>query len=137
MLHRRDLIAVVSAWLAGSASGEDRALPSKVYKFEDLPVRTKGPNASRAFLDGETHTGMAFSLHETELAPGEIPHAAHHHEREEIVIVHEGTLEVTMDGQSTTVGPGSVAYMASNVEHGWRNVGKTRAKYYVLALGKG
>ena len=31
---------------------------------------------------------------------------------------------------------GSVAYVASAEEHGWRNVGAGRAHYFVLALGR-
>ena len=30
---------------------------------------------------------------------------------------------VTIAGRSANLGPGSVAYVASNEEHGWRNVG--------------
>jgi quercetin dioxygenase-like cupin family protein len=33
------------------------------------------------------------------------------------------------------LGPGSAAYVASNEVHGWRNVGTTRAQYFVLAIG--
>ena len=53
-----------------------------------------------------------------------------------MIMIREGTLEVTIAGRSTTLGPGSIAYVASNEEHGWRNVGTTRAQYFVLALGR-
>jgi hypothetical protein len=51
-------------------------------------------------------------------------------------IHNEGTLEVTISGRSAQLTPGSVAYVASNEEHGWRNVGTGRARYFVLALGR-
>ena len=47
----------------------------------------------------------------------------------------EGTLEVTISGKPTLLGPGSAAFIASNEEHGWRNSGSTRAHYTVIALG--
>ncbi len=72
----------------------------------------------------------------TELAPGEAPHPPHHHVHEEMVLIQEGSLEVTITGRSAKLGPGSAAYVASNEEHGWRNVGTTRARYFVLALGQ-
>jgi len=45
-------------------------------------------------------------------------------------------LEVMISGKKTTVGPGAVVYVASNEEHGWKNVGTTAVQYFVIALGK-
>jgi quercetin dioxygenase-like cupin family protein len=79
--------------------------------------------------------GLPVEMHITELAPGLPPHAPHHHAHEEMIMIREGTLEVTIAGRSTNW-VRSVAYVASNEEHGWRNVGTTRAQYFVLALGR-
>jgi quercetin dioxygenase-like cupin family protein len=133
---RRDLTFLLPALLPAAAESQPATLPSHPYRFEDLPVRANGENRSRAVFDGLTHSGFHLDLHETELAPGMAPHPPHHHEHEEVVIIREGVLEVTIAGQSTRLGPGSVAFLASGDEHGWRNVGTTRAHYYVLALGK-
>jgi mannose-6-phosphate isomerase-like protein (cupin superfamily) len=86
-------------------------------------------------FNGVNHAGFPLELHETELAPGGAPHAPHHHIHEEIVLVREGTLEATIAGIVTNIGPGGVAYMGSNEEHGLRNVGSERAHYFVIALG--
>ena len=53
-----------------------------------------------------------------------------------MIMIREGMLDVTIAGNTTRLGPGSVAYVASNEEHGWRNAGTDRAKYFVLALGR-
>jgi mannose-6-phosphate isomerase-like protein (cupin superfamily) len=74
-------------------------------------------------------------MHETDLAPGAMPHPAHHHEHEEVFLMRDGTLEVTIAGHPSHLGPGSVAYVASNEEHGIRNAGPTHAQYFVIALG--
>jgi quercetin dioxygenase-like cupin family protein len=133
---RRDLSLLLSGLAAASATAQNAALPSKSYRFEDLPVRDNGPNRARAILKGETHAGFPIELHMTELAAGLAPHPPHRHVHEEMVLIHEGTLEVTISGRSAKLGPGSVAYVASGEEHGWRNVGTTRAQYFVLALGQ-
>ena len=44
-------------------------------------------------------------------------------------------MEVTISGKAAMLGPGSVAYMASNEEHGWRNAGTTGALYFIVAFG--
>lgn len=135
-LSRRELSRLLPALAAaaGAASGAS-VLPSKVYLFEDLPVRANGPNSGRAVFEGDTHTGFKLEAHFTELAPGEAPHPPHHHAHEEMVVVQQGTLEVTINGHSAKLGPGSAAYVASNEEHGWHNVGTTRALYLVMAFG--
>ena len=134
---RRDLSLLPLLALAGAnAAAAETVLPSKAYRFDDLPVKTNGKNRSWAVLDGATHSGFHVDMHMTELAPGEAPHPPHHHAHEEMIMVKEGTVEVTISGKSTTIGPGSTAYVASNEEHGWRNVGATPSLYFVVAFGR-
>jgi len=117
---------------AGGASPQDTPRLSKPFAFEELTLKGKG----RAVLTGKTHKGLRVECHETQLAPGEAPHAPHHHEHVEMVMIREGTMEVTIEGKTSRLGPGGVAYLASNEEHGWKNVGATTANYFVIALGQ-
>ncbi len=133
---RRDLSLLLPALAAAAAEAQPASMPSRTFRFEDLAVRGKPENRSRAVLDGLTHAGFHLDMHETELASGLAPHAPHHHEHEEMIMIREGNLEVTIAGKVTTVGPGGVAYVASNEEHGWRNAGSVQAHYFVLALGR-
>ncbi|MDQ6678269.1 MAG: cupin domain-containing protein [Acidobacteriota bacterium] len=137
---RRDVAFLLPALAPARAEAQKTATagpaPSRCYRYEDLPVKNSGGNRTLAVLDGRTHTGYHFDIHETELGPGLAPHPPHHHEHEEMIMIREGALEVTIAGKSTTLGPGSVAYVASNEEHGWRNTGTGRASYFVMAFGR-
>lgn len=132
---RRDVSFLLAALMASAGKAQNSSLASATYKYEDLGVRTNGANHSRAFFNGQTHTGVKLELHETELPPGGAPHPPHHHLHEEMILIREGTMEVTISGRKSTLGPGGVAYVASNEEHGWRNIGTTSAQYFVLAVG--
>lgn len=112
-------------------------LLSKAYPFETLKAQADGPNKFRPIFEGTTHDGFHIALHQTDLAPGAMPHPPHHHVYEEIFLVREGTVVVTIAGRESTLGPGSVAYVASNDEHGIRNAGTTHAQYFVFELGSG
>lgn len=111
------------------------ALPSATFRFEDLPVRKTGSLVSRQILKGTTHTGFDVDLHESELGPAQTPHSPHQHVHEELLLIKEGQLEITVNGKTTQLDAGSVAYMASGDLHGWKNSGTTTARYFVMALG--
>jgi len=51
-------------------------------------------------------------------------------------LVREGVLEATINGKSSRLGPGAVAFVGSNDEHGIRNPGSAAAEYFVVAFGK-
>lgn len=130
-------LAALVASVASAAHAEpESSLASKAYRFEDLPAHTEGGNTFRPVLEGRTHENTLIELHETDLAPGGVPHPPHHHRHEEMFLMREGELEVTIAGKRTRLSPGSVAFVASNQEHGVRNSGTVHAQYFVLALGK-
>ena len=133
---RRDLSLLLPFLAAAEAGAQNAVLPSKTYSFEELPVQSSGENKLRQVLDGETHAGVRIELHETDLPPGGAPQPPHHHVQEEMILIREGTMEVTIAGRSAKLGPGSVGYVASNEQHGWRNVGTRRAHYFVPAIGR-
>ncbi len=122
--------------IAVQAAAQKGRLPSKTYRVEDIKATPNGTARSWNMLNGETHTGLSLEMHETELPAGLAPHAPHRHNHEEILLVRDGQVEITIAGQKSMLGPGSAAYIASNEEHGWRNAGKTPALYFVLAVGR-
>ncbi len=120
---------------AGAVPPDKQRLSSQVFRWESLPVKQNGKNRGRAILDGLMHSGYPLEMHATELAPGAAPHGSHAHLNDELIILREGNLEVSMAGRTTTIGPGSVVYVNSGEEHGVRNAGPGQAHYYIVALG--
>jgi len=134
---RRELAVMSSTLLASLVVGADeqRRLSSQVYLFQNLPVRHSDKLDFRPIVSGDTVDGCKVAVHESALAPKSEPHPPHHHNGEEIFLVLEGTLEVTINGKSSRIGRGSVAFIGSGDEHGIRNLGDTPARYYVIELG--
>lgn len=134
---RRDLAVMSSTLLASLVMGADEQsrLPSEVYVFQGLTVRRSNKLEFRPIVSGTTVEGCKVSVHESSLAPQSEPHPAHHHNGEEIFLMLEGTLEVTINGKPSRISRGSVAFIGSGDQHGIRNPGEIPARYYVVELG--
>lgn len=109
-------------------------LGSRVFDWAKLEVKPTKTGERRAVFDSPTTTLANFECHVTTLQAGVAAHAAHRHPDEEIILVREGTLDVTINGVTTRAGAGSIFFYGSNDEHGMRNVGDTTASYYVIRI---
>jgi mannose-6-phosphate isomerase-like protein (cupin superfamily) len=116
-------------------SAKDQPIQSFALPFDQMTPHANGGNTARPILNGVTHSGAHLEVHETVLAPGAMPHPPHHHTHEELFLLSRGTIEVTIAGKSTTIGPGSAAFILSGEEHGVRNTGQEPAQYFVVAIG--
>jgi len=137
MISRRDIsvslitgVIVSSVMLVGLA--QKALMTSSVFEWEKIPVKETQTGASRDFFKAPTATLDQLECHVTTVKPGQASHAAHSHPEEELIIVKEGTIESTQNGETKRVGPGSIIFEASNQLHGLRNVGTTPASYYVV-----
>jgi len=59
--------------------------------------------------------------------PGEGPPDHVHFDQEEAFFILEGTYELTVDGETTTAGAGTVVFIPRSVVHRFKNVGDTTA----------
>lgn len=116
---------------------QDNSLLSAAYSFDQLPVHVANNAQVRPILKGKLATGESLEAHETTLPPGGMPHAAHHHVHSEMWLIREGKVELTINGTSHLLQPGSLGFVHSNDEHGVKNVGTTPATYFVVAIGPG
>lgn len=141
---RRDLSLLLPA-LAATASAQNTGensleklpvLRTKAYLYNDLPVTTNGQNKQRRMFTGKTHTGFKMESHQSDIAPGEVNHPPHQHLREEMMLVRTGTMELTISGKPMRLGPGDVGFIGSNEMHNAKNVGTTRAEYFIVNIGR-
>jgi quercetin dioxygenase-like cupin family protein len=119
---------------ASAAIQPGTILPAVVAVFEQMQVTPFGNGLRRMVLEGVNRCGYEIEMHLTELQPGEEPHPPHRHWHEEIVMLQKGTVDVTIEGETSRLTPGSVVYVASNQLHGWRNVGHDPSQYFIIAF---
>ena len=142
-LTRREMCLLLPALLPVAselqAVAEDKSLPSGAFPFDKAPMHVANNNAQiRMMLRGKLATGEGLEVHETTLPPGGAPTATtHHHPHSEMWLIREGTIELTVIDKKFRLEPGSVGFVASNEEHGIRNIGNKPAVYFVVAVGPG
>jgi len=139
---RREVLFLLSGLVSSAVAleglpSQDNSLPSATYAFSELPLNNASGPEIRPVLKGKLATAESLEVHETTLPPGGMPHPAHHHVHSEMWLIREGTVQLTINGTSHVMGPGSVGFVHSNDEHGIKNVGTTPATYFVVAVGPG
>jgi quercetin dioxygenase-like cupin family protein len=144
-VNRRDVFAGVAALAALAAltqvgaeaqSSTPSLVHSQLFSFDALPVKqSANGGASRAVVQGMLATGEFVEVHETTLPAGQMPHPPHRHTHSEFLLIRNGKLEVTSDGQHGIVEAGGVIFTASGVLHGLKNIGEDTANYFVVAIG--
>ena len=100
--------------------------------WDALAVKPSAVGETRAVFDNPTATLEKFEMHITTLKPGMASHPVHQHGWEEILLVKEGELEVSLNGKKLHAGPGNLIFYASHDPHNATNVGTTPATYYVI-----
>jgi (S)-ureidoglycine aminohydrolase len=84
-------------------------------------------------MNGSTTALSNLEVHVSTLDAGKAPHPAHvHADAEELIIIKEGQVKITIEDKSQVLGPGSIAFAMPGDEHGIENAGNTQATYYIL-----
>jgi quercetin dioxygenase-like cupin family protein len=109
-------------------------LGSTIFQWDQLKAEKTKVGERRGVIDLPTSTLANYECHVTTIGVGLAPHPPHHHADEEILLLKEGQLDVTINGVTTRAGPGSVVFVSSGDEHGWKNAGDTPATYYVMRI---
>ncbi len=148
-MTRRDVMMMLPALAAAQAAHAGQAaaasqspaqgpqttpLPAKVYHSAEIPYKGDATKKARRFFYGPEQSGYNLEMHETVLGPGVETHPPHTHAHQEIIILVEGTVQVSMDGRTDTVEAGSVIFYDPDKPHNLRNIGTTPARYYVVEL---
>jgi len=150
---RRDLGLLFPALAAVTASAQSKGpekgaaaapvhvedlpvMKTQAFLYKDIPDTISGKNKSKRMFTAKTHTGFKIESHMSDIAPGEVNHPPHQHLREEMMFIRTGTMELTIAGKPYRLGPGDVGVIGSNERHNAKNVGTTRAEYFICNIGR-
>lgn len=77
---------------------------------------------------GAEHTGGTFSAILADVKPGEGPPPHLHRDREEYFFVLEGSYSLTVNGNESTIGPGTLVFVPRGTVHTFKNITPSMGK---------
>jgi len=108
-------------------------IESGVYTWSSLPVKVGKGRESRKIMEGTSPHFDYLEIHATTQPKGATPAAPHAQQNiEELIIVKEGTLRFTIDGEDAILGPGSVILVPPLAMQSLQNIGDGPLTYYVM-----
>lgn len=109
-------------------------LSGSVFHLADLPkLEDENRVFRQIFKNQSTEFIEKISIHHSTLKPGHTLRPSHAQEtEEELIIIQEGELTVTLDNETKTLGSGSVLLILPKSDQMMNNLGKTNVSYYVL-----
>ena len=114
------LVALECIQLVKAGESSERLENARHHQYTRRYRQTVRPGRNAASFADQRHGGVGRDLrHPRPRGSWPPPHV---HPWEEVYVVLSGELEVTVDGQSSTLGAGGVAHVPANVKHAYRNL---------------
>jgi uncharacterized cupin superfamily protein len=100
--------------------------------WDALAFHTTGNGQQAPVFDNPTPTLEKFEVHISTLNPGKMSHPVHEHPWEEILLIKDGEMDASINGQIHHAGPGYLVFFASHDAHNAQNNGDKPVTYYVI-----
>ena len=107
-------------------------IKSDVYVWKDSPVEITGTGSIRSIVKGIATDFDSMDIAAVSLDKGKAEKESSHADFEEMIIVKDGSLRITVGEASKTVGRGSVAIVMPEDEHRYENAADGETTYYRL-----
>ena len=126
------LLTVLILFSYSSLFAQVDTLLSALSKWENAKGAVDGNIEIKEMLAGKALDLKELTVHAETIAPSVISHKENHSEYEELLIVKEGQLKITIKEVTKLLGPGSVALIFPNDNHSVVNESDNPATYYVF-----
>ncbi|MGA3284183.1 MAG: cupin domain-containing protein [Verrucomicrobiota bacterium] len=129
---RKFLSLFLLALCSASALMAQTPIRSDVYAWKDSPVEKTKTGSKRSIIKGMATDFQYMDISATTLKKKKTENEGVYTDFEELVIVKDGRLKITIGGESKTVGRGSVAVIMPGDQHSFENAADGETTYYVF-----
>lgn len=107
-------------------------ITSGVYPWKDAPVKATETGSKRVLVKGAATDFASLEITATTLEMGKGEPESVHVDFEEMVVVKQGSLKITINGEAQTAGRGSMAIVMPGDRRSYTNAADGQTIYYVL-----
>lgn len=124
---------VLLIFIQSYSYAQNKPIESKVYAWKDLVVNKRPQGESRPILEGTTPDFKLCKVHASTLLPkNRMRKEAYSQENEELIIVKDGELTVTIEGKTKVLKAGGIALIMSSDIRETENRSNDNTTYYVF-----
>lgn len=125
------VLLVFGAGIATRAQTQPQ-IPSEVYAWQDAPLEKTDTGSKRTLVKGNATDFEFMDITAVTLDKGKGESESPNMDFEEMVVVKDGRLSITLSGESKTVGRGSVAILMPGDKRSYTNAAAGETTFYVL-----
>ena len=107
-------------------------IASDVYAWKSAPVEKTQTGSRRVLVNGAATDFVTMRITGVTLEKGESEKESVSADFEDMIVVKEGSLKITINGESKTVGSGSVAIVMPGDKRSFSNAADDETTFYVL-----
>ncbi len=127
------ILFILSITTVCMGTAQLKEVDSGVYTWSELPTKDGSQRIGRKIMEGSSPHFSFLEVHATTQEKGAKPSPSHTQENiEEMVIIKEGLLKMTMNGISEVLPAGSVVLIPPMTEQAMENVGDGPLTYYIM-----
>jgi (S)-ureidoglycine aminohydrolase len=110
-------------------------LQSAVYNWSNLKTQKVENRETKKVLEGSTLDLAHLEIHTSTISPGITnPPPRAYNDVEELILIKEGNVQVTINDTAKVLGPGSIVFIIAGDEQSFKNISDKPATYYVLSF---
>jgi len=131
----KKILPVLTLLISINIMAQSDTLRSAVYNWSNIqPVKVE-TRETKKVLEGSTLDLEHLEIHTSTIGPGVVNHPPMiHNDVDELILIKEGNVQVTINNKTQTLGPNSVLFILAGDEQSFKNNSDKSATYYVLSF---
>ena len=131
----KKLLPALVILITTNLMAQNDSLQAGVYNWSNLKAQQVENRETKKVLEGSALDLAHLEIHTSKIGPGVTNHPLQaHNDVEELILIKEGNIQVTINDTTKVLGPGSIVLIIAGDEQSFKNISDKPATYYVLAF---